>query len=1173
MTVIVGPNGSGKSNISDAVKWVLGELSAKNIRGVKLEDVIFGGTDRRSPMGFAEVSLTIDNTGEFRIRSDYNEITVTRRYYRTGESEYLVNGKPGRLKDIVDLFMNTGVGKTGYSVIGQGKISEIIAQRPEDRRYIFEEAAGISKYRYKKQEAERKLAETEANLVRLNDIVSVLEGRVGPLERDAAKARTYLELYGRKKELDVSLALYDIDNIASQTEEFERSYVMARHSLEMADDSLSALDKQSASLYSKIEENKQKTDETRALLSVKTEERHEAHTRRLLAEKEIEHGESELARYAAENEKLKERLLSADRRAQEQKVLLDDAEKKLALLRDDYTNAEEELEAARTAAADLDKEIAQAEEEKSACEKKLIDDRIRLSALESSRSSLSERMQGVSGELAAAEEALAEAEKKLSDSTALLGSYRGEAAATQAEKKTLLEQCEALEREIALLTEEKNKTQVLMTAKAEQASTLRRMEEHFDGYQKSVRFVLDAAARGRLSGICGPVSKLIRVEARYSVAIETALGSSIQNIVTEDEEAAKAAIAALKRENAGRATFYPLSSVRADRAKVDREKAEKCRGYVGIASELIDCEPRYREVIRSMLGRTFVFDNLDNAADMARRFGYTVRIVTLDGQQINAGGSYTGGSAKRDSGILSRSREIASLTGEAEALKKTAEKAEDAIRKKEEALGLQREKLDELNDGYMLLAAMYKAEETSHAMLAEQCTARKEAVETLRRSAEHIRHQDTAGAEQKEILAREAEDLSQSIRQLEKRLSSLHSEAGEAEKKIAADGDGQNRRLLAITVADKEAEAARLAYDRCLEEIAAAREEQETISQASQDKEESFGRLNETVVAMRARAEELDRILSETEAALGALQKTAAELDALSQELRDRVKSKTEERNLYFEQFTKLENRRAGLLGEKDKLTERLWEDYELTYAAASELGYPAVTEKTRSKCVGEQTKLRSKIRELGPVNVGAIEEYNEVKEEYDRMSGQIEDLTKSRKDYTDIVTQLEKEMCRQFQDSFHEINKNFMVVFRELFGGGSAKLELTDPEHVLTSGIEIIVSPPGKVIKNLKSLSGGEQVFVAIAILFAIFKINPPPFCLLDEIESALDEVNVSRFANYAKNFCDHTQIIAISHRRGTMEAANALYGVTMQERGVSKLLSINVSEVEKKIGIKFGA
>lgn len=1171
MTVIVGPNGSGKSNISDAVNWVLGELNAKNIRGVKLEDVIFGGTDKRSPMGFAEVSLTIDNTGEFRIPSDYTEITVTRRYFRTGESEYLLNGKPSRRQTIVDLFMNTGIGKTGYSIIGQGRISEIISQRSEDRRYIFEEAAGITRYRVNKEKAERKLAETEANLVRLNDMFAVLEQRVGPLEREASKARTYLDLYEKKKAIDVALAVFDISNIAAQTEAFERNYHMARHSLEMAEDSLTALKNQQTALFARQEENKQKHRESIALLAERREERGTAVTDKRLAQQQMEHGQEELDRYASEIRRKEEARAAAVKNWEGLKLVHEEKIRRQEALKKEFETFGRDLEEITTAADDLSKEQKERLQERTDCEKRLVEDRIRLSSLETAHASLSERSESVKGEIDEATAALQEIEQKLAKSDANLSSYRASATETQGRKEALTTTLESLEAEIVRITDELNAAKVSRTAKLEQAATLQRMEDHFDGYQKSVKFVLDASAAGRLQGICGPVSKLIRVDGRYSLAIETALGGNIQNIVTENEAAARDAISLLKRENAGRATFYPLNSVHGEPLRVDLARAKKFSGYIGVASELVDTDSRYREVISLTLGRTFVFDTLDHASEMARAFHYTVRIVTLDGQLINAGGSYTGGSAKRDSGILSRARDIDALTAAAADLETRIESLTQKIADTDRQLSGTRTALDELNDSYMLLAAMYRAEESTHGMLEGQLRTQKDAVDTLLRAKEHIHSQESAGSELRHTLLNEIDELTAAIERINSRLGAIAGESEANAAVIARRTEAKNAKLLEITVAGKEVEAACLAMDQGQADVDRIDREKEELAVQAKEKEAGFAHISENIQAIGMRCEELDRQIAEIQELIRTLEAEADEFTRLTVELTEKMESKNKERDTYYKQYTNLEGKRNGLLGEKDKITERLWEDYELTFSAALELDYPPITAETRNKSVSEQGRLRSRIRELGPVNVSAIDEYAEVKEQYENQGRQIADLNKSREEYGGIVTKLEKEMRQKFTESFRQINENFAVTFRDLFGGGSARLELTEPDDVLTSGIEIIVAPPGKVIKNLKSLSGGEQVFVAIAILFAIFKINPPPFCLLDEIESALDEVNVSRFANYAKNFCDNTQFIAISHRRGTMEAANALYGVTMQERGVSRLLSINVNEVEQKIGIKF--
>ena len=604
--------------------------------------------------------------------------------------------------------------------------------------------------------------------------------------------------------------------------------------------------------------------------------------------------------------------------------------------------------------------------------------------------------------------------------------------------------------------------------------------------------------------------------------------------------------------------------------RFDLARAKSFAGYLGVASELVGTDPKYREVVALTLGRTLVFDTLDHAAVLARAFGFTVRIVTLDGQLINAGGSYTGGSPKRESGILSRAKEIEALQAAAEEKKAAIASLTDAIADAEHRLDETRAQLEKLNDGYLLLSALYKAEETSRDMIRDQLKGREDSLATLTESANHLQNRKSAEEDACKRLEAEIQSLTETIDRLTTQINTLAGETEESGASLAQKNQALNDLLLQMTVAGSETEAAHLAVTQAENEIARITAEKEALQAGIDESRQEEERLRESAASLAGRCDSLDHTIETTQADALAQENEADDLGRAAQALNEKIDDKSRERDTCYKQVANLENKRSNLQNEKDKISERLWDDYELSYADALSLDYPPITAETRSKSVSEQNKLRNRIRELGPVNVGAVEEYAQVKEQYETQGRQIADLTASREKYSGIVSQLEQEMRQRFTDAFEEINKNFALTFRDLFGGGSAHLSLTDPEHVLESGIEISVSPPGKLIKNLQSLSGGEQVFVAIAILLAIFKINPPPFCLLDEIESALDEVNVSRFANYAQSFCDKTQFIVISHRRGTMEAANTLYGVTMQERGVSRLLSINISEVEQKIGMK---
>ncbi len=1170
VTVIVGPNGSGKSNISDAIRWVLGELSTKNIRGNKMEDVIFGGTNSRSPMGFAEVSLTIQNDGENRIDMDYDEITVTRRYYRSGDSEYLINNKVVRLRDIVEIFMNTGIGKTGYSIIGQGKISEIISQKGEERRIIFEEAAGISKYRYKKQDAEKRLAEADGNLERVNDILSELSSRVGPLEKDAAKAKIYLELFEKKKAIDISLAVYDLGQIGSKREIAEKDYIVAEHELEILDDTLASLEKREEALFEQKQLTQKNYEEAQSEENQLSIRYNGLNTRLMVAKNDLSHQEKTLLQLYERQTFIASSLKSRNAELADMERHKQEKESLLSSTRTAYDLAEHNLDKARGASTEAEIEFERLTKEKNNVNEAYTTARIDWSALTTSRSSDSTRRQEYTDQIVQKEEQINQFSEAINVSLKSLSVYSQKKEQEEKNGQTLRSslallrtQCEAEQNEISALTSK-------IASLEQRSSALRRMEEHFEGYNRSVKFIAEAARTGRLSGICGPVSQLISVKRPYALAIETALGAAIQNLVVENENAAKAAIALLKKENAGRATFYPLTSVRGASFQGNPAELSKASGYVGIASELISFESRYKNVISSLLGRTAVFDNLDHATFCARANGYRFRIVTLDGQIINAGGSFTGGSAGRDSGILTRSAEIDSLDKEKNAYGQKRTELEAQNRKTSELLHQHEKQIEESDAQLSLLTVLYNSEHASVQLQESRLAEERSALDALHASLENLSKADSKQEA-------EANALQQKCSELEARLKALDREIKQAsDRKTAASNQlterisEKNTAIVQLSIQEKELESFSDRMKDCQESIHALELEAESNLTGQLTLQAELNRLQAEIQESEATIALLSTEIGENQIKSKQLTEEALALEMQINKIRQSSKEKTSQRERIFMNYTTLKSNLERISAEKDKLTERLWEDYELTYTAAREANSNPVTEATRSSAVSEQSKLRIKMRELGSVNVGAIEEYKQIKERYELLTAQVNDLNQSRKDFTDIIGKLEKEMCQRFTETFEAVNCHFKEVFVQLFGGGSANLSLTDPENVLTSGIEIEVAPPGKIIKNLKLLSGGEQVFVAIAIFFAILKVNPSPFCLLDEIESALDEVNVDRFAAYARMFSDNTQFIIITHRRGSMEAADTLYGVTMQEKGISKILSLNVNEVEQKLGVK---
>ena len=1169
ITVIVGPNGSGKSNITDAVRWVLGEMSTKSIRGSKMEDVIFGGSDNRRPMGYAEVTLIIDNTvGIGSLDSEYAEVSVTRRYYRGGDSEYLINGKTVRLKDIAELFMNTGVGKTGYSNIGQGKIAEIISQKSDERRSVFEEAAGISKYRARKNEAERKLKDTEANLIRLSDIIGELSSRVGPLEKEAAAARKYLDLYEQKKEVDVALWLYDAETMRARANETEREYMAAKLSLESAEGEIASLESRSENLYTKAAQSQAEAEELSRRVNSYIEKRHGIESSSKVLENDIIHTESRIEQTKTELEARKLSLSDGEKRENALKIDLDKKEKDLSELANKLEALEKTIEDKKALIDFCEEKILESEDNEKLIESSLIDERVRLSALDGSHETGSGRGASLNEEIALCEEKAAVISDAAKRSEKTISEYSENIVADKEKLISLDIRANDIKAELDEIKSQVDKLRLSAESKNQRADALKRMDDLLEGYNHSVKNVMRAYENGSITGICGPVSKLISVKADYSIAIETALGANIQNIVTVDEEAAKKAIAYLKKTGGGRATFYPLTSIKAQTPVITENELKSKVGYVGMANDLCDHDKRYSEIIGNLLGRTAIFDNIDNASYTAKAFGYRIRIVTLDGQIINAGGSFTGGSVRQDSGILTRSAEISALKSEIAKLGIEISSKEAHITELNSELAGINNEIGGVNERIALINMMLQAEQTqlevSRSRLENEnlkLGALKTELEGIGKANEHYE------AERGEVL---------------KKIIELDASLSEAKKQTALCIDRRNDEDDALASMTSEYNALRISEASCKKDVESLTSSIALNSSTVEALREQISRSEELGAALQQKLADIKLRIGENKVSFEAL---AGDISGLENErtklinqnleyekqqskIRDELREKTHVRETLFREYTKLEGVRENLTTEHDRLAAKIWEDYELTYTAAAELNYAPVTEETRASYGSRQTELKNKLRALGHVNVGAIEEYADVKQRYDFNTTQFEDLTKARESLDGVIDRLEKEMKNRFVTAFEEINKNFKVTFKELFGGGTAEISLTDPENVLTSGIDIKVAPPGKIIKNLISLSGGEQSFVAIALIFAILNVNPTPFCIFDEIESALDEVNVVRLADYMHRYAEKTQFIAITHRRGTMENADMLYGITMPDRGISKVLSMNVNEVEKKMG-----
>lgn len=1162
ITVIVGPNGSGKSNISDAIKWVFGEQSVKSLRGAKMEDVIFGGSASRKPTGFAWVSLFIDNTDRS-IDIDTDEVVITRRLYRSGESEYRINNNPVRLKDINETFMDTGLGRDGYSVIEQGKIAEIVSAKSTQRREIFEEAAGISKFRYRKTEAERKLTQAEDNLIRLRDIMQELEDRVGPLKAQSEKAKQYVVLAEEKKSLEISLWLEQLAKLGRQMAELEDKTLLAANGRTTAQKRLEEIERETEEIQQKTQELNLYIEHKRDRIREWETAISEAKVNAAVKQNTITHNEDTIRELQDEWERS---MLSAG-----------ELEEKLTGLREDCALLQKEAEetARRWEESQKALEAKRQEERRLATEqsalalqKQELQENIHRAELSAETAgTLAEetvdRLEALRGQAKNKDENLTRLRDELAGHRAFAEELRERLESLQNSKNGYLYKLKSRSDKIAEVESRQRNSEKLAGEKLQRAQVLTDLEKNYESFNNSVKFVMKQAGAGALRGVIGPVSALIRTENRYSTAVEIALGAAIQNIVVQDETAAKRAIALLKERGAGRATFLPLTNIRANPI---RESDLAARGgYVGLASELVQCEERYRAVMDSLLGRTVVAEDIDAAAAIAKAYGYRYRAVTLDGQVVNAGGSLTGGSVNKNASILSRRGEIDALTAEAKKYAAQVEELETQLTE------LRRE------------ADAIRA--TVEGIAAEEKTAREDLI-----SAQTLVSRLTASTEEAEQLneqaLREYDELTARVEELRKQKLT----GGELVKKLTEEVARLNRMDVESTAAhtaltEAIEEAARQVTDLQMEAITrrkdceaaqsviAQLENQQSGSEAAltelRQKQEQLQKENE---AIRAEIEEITAGAAGGGSEIETLRRDIKEADGQKDTLEARRSILTREsgdaitkREAAASELVRLQEKSEAMQEQQNGISTKMWEEYELTRSEAAETAIPLEDVPAAQKRL---TELRGRIRGLGAVNVAAIEEYEEVSGRYRFMKEQIDDAENAKKELTRLIAELSAKMSAIFTERFAGINRHFGEIFRELFGGGHAELRLTDATDPLETGIEIIVQPPGKIIKNLSALSGGEQAFVAICIYFAILRVNPAPFVLIDEIEAALDDVNVGKFAAYLHRMTDHTQFISITHRRGTMEQGDVLYGVTMEEEGISKLLRLDVAEMEKKFG-----
>ena len=1163
ITAVVGPNGSGKSNISDAVRWVLGEQSTKTLRGSKMEDVIFSGTDVRKAKGFAEVTLRLDNTDRS-LNKDSDEVSVTRRYYRSGDSEYLVNGESARLRDVNELFMDTGLGRDGYSIVGQGKIADMVSPKASERRDMLEEAAGISHFRYRRGDAIKRLAQAEENLVRLRDILSELESRVGPLKAQSEKAQKFIVLAGERKNLEIGIWLNTIDKTGEKMRDQEHKIEIAEASHKEAQDELSKIGEMIDKAADGTRDINIKLEEIRNSASGFEEKLSDIDSQIKVAENSILHNNETIERInrdkAAENE-TEQNIDAAVSAARE---CIQKAEEQIA----DATRQMDELskqeETYRLSSSEFSDMAAALSGEISALSVRLADCRVTAETANSSIEEIRSRISAIDESMGTRKDDYDALLKRKADAEASLKEIQDEIVSVKnaIDGYTLRFENRGKKADsVKLAIDEKQRE---LHKGQDRVRLLEDLEKNMEGYFGAVKAVMKESGRGALRGIYGPVSQLITVKDKYSAAIETALGAAVQNIVVDNETDAKRAMGFLKEHRAGRATFLPITAIKG--RVLSEQGLDDQYGFVSIASDLVSYDNKYSEIIRWLLGRTAVAEDIDSAIAIAKKYSYRFRIVTLDGQVINAGGSMTGGSRVQNAGILSRGNEIERLKGSLASMQKELDGmlsdykllSEDASAAKAELEGaegdLLRAKEENIRrEGELKLASDKLASVSSGVkeLLEEKETLEKR-IESVSSGAEAARSQIDELKETLENKEKELESITGDSKTLQKNREEVASKAAEIRLRIVS---------LQKDVEANTDEITRLKNRKTghLDRLSELDGEIREIEEKNDELRALTERLSADEKALKANHGDAQNQINE-------LISQRDELEKQANDLRLHERAKSEERERLSGDIARLEERKIAMRNEYDNLTSKLYDEYQLTRREAAALEIEIDDYSLAAKRLAE---LKSQIRALGSVNVSAIEEYKEVSERYEFLSGQISDVETSRAELNKMIDDLTGKMAEQFREQFNRINSCFGQTFIELFGGGKAELRLEDERDVLGSDIEIKVQPPGKNVQNINLLSGGEKGLSAIALLFAILKVTPAPFCIFDEVEAALDDVNVSRYAQYVRRMTKNTQFILITHRRGTMEEADVLYGVTMQEKGVSKLLELKTAEMAKKLGL----
>ncbi|MFR5876397.1 MAG: chromosome segregation protein SMC [Eubacterium sp.] len=1164
ITAVVGPNGSGKSNISDAVRWVLGETSTKSLRGSKMEDVIFGGTSTRKPLGFAQVTLTLDNSdGSLKDHGDV--VTVMRRYYRSGESEYRIDGEVVRRKDIHELFMDTGLGADGYSMVGQGKIDSIISAKNEDRRELFEEAAGISRFRHKRKDAERRLEQAQENLVRLLDILGELESRVGPLKTQSEKAKKFLEFSEEKKTLEIGVWLSKISRFTNDLREQEHKIDAANASYEICENEIADIEKEIEQTAQSIAEINLDIEQCRAGSAAFEEEALRKDGEISVLRATLSHNNEMIDRLRSDISDADDSSTSLDEQIAEKRAFIDESEQKSNAKNLELQGVTGELNQIISDNAEFSDKNAQLNKRLSELTIKLSECKVKCSQAISSIDEIKARQNTIDENISIADSeiSIAKAQKKESEENLAFINERiaeneNAMSGYQLKLKTKTEKADKLKAEYERLSR-------ALDEKESRARMLSDLEKNMEGFSGAVKSVMKQSQAKALSGIHGPLSQLISVDNEYSTAVEVALGAAMQNIVVGTENDAKRAINFLKQNNQGRATFLPISAIKP--RFIDERDLDDNFGFVDIASNLVECDSEYKDIVSNLLGRVMVVEDIDCAIGISKRYKNRYKIVTLDGQVMNPGGSMTGGSRSKGAGILSRANLIEELKDDADKLRAEVEKAADAFKKALEeanraAADLQGADADLRNAKEEFIRA-----EGDDKLIADKLKSLEEQKSAMQREKDNSDGRILLLTETNKSALAESDSVQAEINETEKELDEINQGAGElTEKREAIRKRSEEINLELVTLA-KDTEAAKLAIEELELRKSTQSDRVNTINDEIAEIEGRNKSLELSIADVQAEVDELRAKAKQTDDTVKDKIDSRNSFEKRSSELRTLEKTKTADKEKLSSELVRLEERKNNMKKEYDELNDMLFEQYELTRPEAEALGI-VIEDMTAAKKRLHEIKVA--IKGLGSINVGAVEEYKEVSERYEFLKEQIGDIEQSKSELQNIIEDLTTSMSEKFLTQFNKINEQFKVSFADFFGGGKGELILEEPDNCLESAIEIKIQPPGKSVQNINLFSGGEKSLAAMALLFSVLKVTPSPFCIYDEVEAALDDVNVERFAKYMRKMTDKTQFISITHRRGTMEEADVLYGVTMQEKGVSKLLELQSAELAAKMGLE---